>query len=88
MNGDKIIVSDCKNMPDYSSKVTSEVQLLTNQRAVTSDTIKCGPVVVKLPVVLAEVNVTIPASTDAEANWKIVISIGSLPLANTLTATM
>ena len=60
MNGDKIIVSDCKNMPDYSSKVTSEVQLLTNQRAVTSDTIKCGPVVVKLPVVLAEVNVTIP----------------------------
>lgn len=59
MNGDKIIVSDCKNIPNSSSKVTSEVQLLTNQRAVTSDTIKCGPVVVKLPVVLAEVNVTI-----------------------------
>ncbi len=60
MNGDKIIVNDCKNLPDSSSKVTSEVQLLTNQMSVTSDTIKCGPVVVKLPVVLAEVNVTIP----------------------------
>lgn len=60
MNDDKIIVNDCKNMPTSSSKVTSEVQLLTNQTAVTYDTIKCGPVVVKLPVVLAEVNVTIP----------------------------
>ena len=60
MNSDKIIMNDCKNLPSNCSKVTSEVQPLTKQRAVTPDTIKCGAAVVKVPVVLAEVNVTIP----------------------------
>lgn len=60
MNDDKIIINDCKKLPSSSSTVTSEVQPLTKQTAVTPDTIKCGPVVVKLPVVLAEVTVTIP----------------------------
>ena len=60
MNDDKIIINDCKKSPSSCSTVTSEVQPLTNHTAVTPDTIKCGPVVVKLPVVLAEVNVTIP----------------------------
>ena len=40
--------------------VTSKNQTLTEQIPVTPDVIAPGPVVVKLPVVLAEVNVTIP----------------------------
>lgn len=60
MNDNKIIINDCKIMPNSCASVNSKVQPLTEQTAVIPDTINSGPLVVKIPVVLAEVNVTIP----------------------------
>jgi len=55
-----------KNTNDYEclvqpcANVTTQVQSLTKQIPVTPDVIRCGPVFVKIPVILAELNITIP----------------------------
>ena len=55
-----------KNTNDYEhvvepcATVTTQVQSLTRQVSVTPDVIRCGSVYVKIPVVLAELNITIP----------------------------
>ncbi|MDR3597369.1 CsxC family protein [Clostridium sp.] len=48
----------CK--PDSCATVTTEVEPLTEQSAVTPDIIPAGPVFVKIPIILAETNITIP----------------------------
>ena len=60
MNDDKIIANDCKTVSEPCVEVTSQVQLLTKQTPVTPKVIKCGPVFIKVPVILAELNITIP----------------------------
>ncbi|MDV4152062.1 hypothetical protein R0131_14630 [Clostridium sp. AL.422] len=60
MNDDNVITNDYKNVEDTCVTVTSQVQSLTKQVQVTPNVIKSGTVYVKIPVVLAEVNVTIP----------------------------
>ena len=60
MSDNKIITNDFSKVKDSCVTVTSKVQSLTEEISVTPDVIKCGSVFVKVPVVLAEVNVTIP----------------------------
>ncbi|MDV4152061.1 hypothetical protein R0131_14625 [Clostridium sp. AL.422] len=49
-----------KDKFEYCADVKTQKQSLTEQVAVTPNVIDNGPAVVKIPVVLAEVNVTIP----------------------------
>ena len=60
MNNEKITTNDYKIVTEHCTNVTSQVQPLTKQTPVTPDVIKSGEVVVKIPVVLAETNITIP----------------------------
>ncbi|MDU5106862.1 CsxC family protein [Clostridium sp.] len=60
MNDNKIIINDCKTVSNSCSSVNSKVQPLTKETDIIPDTIECGPLVVKIPVVLAEVKVTLP----------------------------
>lgn len=52
--------------------VKSKNQNLTEQTPVTPDVIEPGPVVVKLPVVLAEVNVTIPVEATIKLDKEVI----------------
>ena len=54
------------------ASVTSKNQTLTEQIPVTPDVIAPGPVVVKLPVVLAEVNVTIPVEAAIKLDKEVI----------------
>jgi len=60
MNDNRININDnlCPAVP--CATVATQTQSLTEQIAVTPAVIAAGPVFVKIPVVLAEVNVTIP----------------------------
>ena len=60
MNNEEITTNDYKTVTEHCTNVTSQVQPLTKQTPVTPDVIKCGEVVVKIPVVLAETTITIP----------------------------
>ena len=60
MNNEEITTNDYKTVTEHCTNVTSQVQPLTKQTPVTPDVIKFGDVVVKIPVVLAETNITIP----------------------------
>ena len=60
MNDNKINTNDCKTAVDICATVTSQVQSLTKQIPITPDVIKSGPVFVKIPVILSELNITIP----------------------------
>jgi hypothetical protein len=53
-----INASEC--VADPCATVTTQVEPLTEQSAVTPSIIPAGPVFVKLPVILAETNITIP----------------------------
>ena len=44
----------------HCATVTSQAESITKQIDVTPDVIKAGSVFVKIPVVLAEINITIP----------------------------
>ena len=63
MNDDKLVTNDCGTVVDRCATVTSQVHPLTKQTPVIPDVIKCGPVFVKIPVVLAEINITIPVES-------------------------
>ena len=52
--------NDYECTTDYCATVTTQSQSLTKQTPVIPNVIKCGPIYVKIPVVLAEVNITIP----------------------------
>ena len=58
-NDNNIIANDYGH-GSYCAEVNSQIQPLTEQIAVTPSVIAAGATVVKIPVVLAEVNVTIP----------------------------
>lgn len=60
MADDNKDTNDFEVVVDSCATVNSKVQSLTEQTPVKPDVIKCGPVFVKVPVVLAEVNLTIP----------------------------
>ncbi|WP_322382025.1 CsxC family protein [Clostridium perfringens] len=60
MNYNRINTNDNACVTQPCAIVTTQPQSLTEQIAVTPSVISQGPVVVKVPVVLAEVNVTIP----------------------------
>ncbi|WP_288221928.1 CsxC family protein [uncultured Clostridium sp.] len=60
MNNNKICTNDNVNVVDPCATVETLPQSLTEQLDVTPTVIAAGPVYVKLPVVLAELNVTIP----------------------------
>ncbi|WP_411168401.1 CsxC family protein [Clostridium sp. MB05] len=60
MNNDRKNMSDFECVTEPCATVTTQVQSLTKQTPVTPDVIRCGPVFVKVPVVLAELNITIP----------------------------
>ncbi|VYT96505.1 hypothetical protein [Clostridium tertium] len=60
MNENNKDTNDFKVVAEHCATVDSEVQSLTQQTPVIPDVIKCGHVFVKVPVVLAELNVTIP----------------------------
>lgn len=58
-NASEYVAACCENC-DPCATVTTEVQSLTEQIAVTPTVIPAGPVFIKIPVVLAETNITIP----------------------------
>ncbi|WP_066891509.1 CsxC family protein [Clostridium nigeriense] len=60
MNNNKICTNDNVNLVDPCATVETLPQSLTEQIAVTPTVIAAGPVFVKIPVVLAELNITIP----------------------------
>ncbi|WP_300386534.1 CsxC family protein [Clostridium sp.] len=60
MNDNEKNTNDFEHVPNSCATVTTQVQSLTKQIPVTPDVISCGAVFVKIPVVLAEINVTIP----------------------------
>jgi len=60
MNDSPKNTSDYECVADPCATITSKVQSLTKQIPVTPVVIKSGPVFVKIPVVLAEINITIP----------------------------
>ncbi|WP_346940685.1 CsxC family protein [uncultured Clostridium sp.] len=60
MNDSPKNTSDYEWVEDPCATITSKVQSLTKQIPVTPVAIKSGPVFVKIPVVLAEINITIP----------------------------
>lgn len=60
MKDNETITNDCETTANNCATVTFKVQPLTSQVPVTPEVIKAGPVAVKIPVVLAEVNITIP----------------------------
>jgi hypothetical protein len=60
MNHNRIDTNDNACVAQSCAIVTPQPQSLTEQIAVTPAVIANGPVVVKVPVVLAEVNITIP----------------------------
>jgi len=60
MNHNRINTNDNVCVTQPCAVVTTQPQSLTEEIAVTPTVIAAGPVVVKIPVVLAEVNVTIP----------------------------
>jgi len=53
-----INASEC--VADPCAIVTTQIEPLTEQSAVAPSIIPAGPVFVKLPVILAETNITIP----------------------------
>ena len=60
MNNESMNRNDEVCLMNYCAEVKTQQQSLTEQTAVTPSVIAAGPVVVKIPVVLAEVNITIP----------------------------
>jgi len=60
MNDNKIYANDNRCTTDSCATVTTQVESLTEQLPVTPIVIAPGPAFVKIPVVLAEVNITIP----------------------------
>jgi len=60
MNDNKIYANDNRCETDSCATVTTQVESLTEQLPVTPIVIAPGPAFVKIPVVLAEVNITIP----------------------------
>ena len=60
MKDNEINTNDKVCLTEHCAEVKSQKQSLTEQTAVTPTVITAGPTVVKIPVVLAEVNVTIP----------------------------
>jgi hypothetical protein len=63
MNDSKKNTSDYECVEDPCAAITSKVQSLTKQIPVTPVVIAPGPVFVKIPVVLAEINITIPVES-------------------------
>ena len=66
MNENEMVTSDYGYGRRCDVDVKTQIQPLTEQCAVTPDVIKCGSAVVKIPVVLAEVNITIPVEATIE----------------------
>lgn len=60
MDNNLIITNDNVSVADPCATVTNTPQSLTEQISVTPTVIAAGPVYVKIPVVIAELNVTIP----------------------------
>ncbi|WP_346898617.1 CsxC family protein [Clostridium sp. UBA7503] len=60
MNDSEKNTSHYECIANPCATITSKVQSLTKQIPVTPVVIKSGPVFVKIPVVLAEINITIP----------------------------
>ena len=60
MNDNNIITNDYGHAPMSCADVKTQVQSLTEQVAVAPAVIAAGNTVVKIPIVLAEINVTIP----------------------------
>ncbi len=60
MNDSEKNTSDYECVANPCATITSKVQSLTKQIPVTPVVIKSGPVFVKIPVVLAEINIAIP----------------------------
>ncbi|MCF0146785.1 MAG: hypothetical protein HUJ77_00150 [Clostridium sp.] len=60
MNDNKIIINDGKTVSNSCSSVNSKVQPLIEEADIIPNTIECGPLVIKVPVVLAEVKVKLP----------------------------
>lgn len=56
---------------DHCAKVTTQVESLTEQIAVTPAVIAAGPVFVKIPVVLAETNITIPVEATIKLDHEV-----------------
>ncbi|WP_460294242.1 CsxC family protein [Clostridium tertium] len=60
MNEIKENTNECKIITAPCATVNSQVQSLTKETPVTPDVISSGPIFAKIPVVLAEINITIP----------------------------
>jgi hypothetical protein len=56
---------------DHCAKVITQVESLTEQIAVTPNVIAAGPVFVKIPVVLAETNITIPVEATIKLDREV-----------------
>jgi len=63
MNDSKKNTSDYESVADPCATITSKVQSLTKQIPVTPVVIKPEPVLVNIPIVLAEINITIPVES-------------------------
>ncbi len=68
MNENKEDTNDYGCVANQCATVTSQVESLTEQVAVTPSVIAPGPVFVKIPVVLAETNITIPVEATIKLN--------------------
>jgi len=63
MNDSKKNTSDYESVADPCATITSKVQSLTKQIPVAPVVIKSEPVLVNIPIVLAEINITIPVES-------------------------
>ena len=77
MNDEKKVINDFKTEENSYSSLSYQVEPLTNHTSIIPNTIKSGLLVVKLPVVLAEVNIAIPVE-DTVTLDKEVLEINSI----------